>query len=160
MSGFGEVLKMIGEYGAFQKCLVVLLCIPSFLTPFHMFGQIFISIEVPHHCNTSWIRAISPNLTIQQELNLTIPKRMDDSLDECSRFTPVDSDIESIIKYGLNSTQNCEQGWVYPTKSVPTLVTEVCVSLHAFQVQSASRLENCIILFKSIDGIGAVFLLP
>ncbi|KAL7976439.1 hypothetical protein Chor_008388 [Crotalus horridus] len=124
MSGFGEVLKMIGEYGAFQKCLVLLLCIPSFLTPFHMFGQIFISIDVPHYCNTSWIRAISPNLTIQQVLNLTIPKGMDDSLDECSRFTPVDSDIESIIKYGLNSTQGCEQGWVYPTMSVPTLVTE------------------------------------
>ncbi|XP_015688004.1 solute carrier family 22 member 13-like [Protobothrops mucrosquamatus] len=124
MSGFGEVLKMIGEYGAFQKCLVVLLCIPSFLTPFHMFGQIFISIDVPHHCNTSWIRAISPNLTVQQVLNLTIPKKVDGSLEECSRFTPVDSDIESIIKYGLNSTQGCEQGWVYPTMSVPTLVTE------------------------------------
>uniref|UniRef100_A0A8C5SS89 Major facilitator superfamily (MFS) profile domain-containing protein n=1 Tax=Laticauda laticaudata TaxID=8630 RepID=A0A8C5SS89_LATLA len=125
MARFGDVLKMIGEFGAFQKCLVLLLCIPSFLTPFHMFGQVFISInDVPHYCNTSWIQAISPNLTFQQKLNLTIPKRMDDSLDQCSRFTPVDLDIETIMKYGLNSTQDCEQGWVYPTMKVPTLVTE------------------------------------
>ncbi|ETE65049.1 Solute carrier family 22 member 13, partial [Ophiophagus hannah] len=125
MPGFGDVLKMVGEFGAFQKCLVLLLCIPSFLTPFHMFGQIFIGIDdMPHYCNTSWIQAISPNLTFQQELNLTIPKRMDDSLDECSRFTPVDLDIEMIMKYGLNSTQDCEQGWVYPSMKVPTLVTE------------------------------------
>ncbi|XP_058038752.1 solute carrier family 22 member 13-like [Ahaetulla prasina] len=124
MSGFGEILKVIGEFGAFQKYLILLLCIPSFLTPFHMFGQIFVSIEVPHHCNTSWIRAISPNLTIEEELNLTIPRKPDDSLEECSRFTPVDLDIQSIRKYGLNSTQGCEQGWVYPTTKVPTLVTE------------------------------------
>uniref|UniRef100_A0A8C6XND4 Major facilitator superfamily (MFS) profile domain-containing protein n=1 Tax=Naja naja TaxID=35670 RepID=A0A8C6XND4_NAJNA len=125
MPGFGDVLKTVGEFGAFQKCLVLLLCIPSFLTPFHMFGEIFITIDdVPHYCNTSWIQAISPNLTFQQELNLTIPKRMDNSLDECSRFTPVDLDIETIMKYGLNSTQDCEQGWVYPTMKVPTLVTE------------------------------------
>lgn len=132
MAGFGDVLKMIGEFGAFQKCLVLLLCIPSFLTPFHMFGQIFISIDVPHYCNTSWIRAISPNLTFQQELSLTIPKRTDDSMVECSRFTPIDLDIESITKYGLNSTQDCEQGWVYPTMNMPTLVTEVCASQHSF----------------------------
>ncbi|XP_034257628.1 solute carrier family 22 member 13-like [Pantherophis guttatus] len=124
MTEFGDALKMIGEFGAFQKYLVLLLCIPSFLTPFHMFGQIFTSIDVPHHCNISWIRAISPNLTFQQELSLTIPKRPDDSFDQCSRFTPAVLDIESIRKYGLNSTQRCEQGWVYPTMDVPTLVTE------------------------------------
>uniref|UniRef100_A0A670ZXC3 Solute carrier family 22 member 13-like n=1 Tax=Pseudonaja textilis TaxID=8673 RepID=A0A670ZXC3_PSETE len=84
----------------------------------------FLVNDVPHYCNTSWIQAISPNLTFQQRLNLTIPKRTDDSLDECSRFTPVDLDIETIMKYGLNSTQTCEQGWVYPTMKVPTLVTE------------------------------------
>ncbi|XP_032090826.1 solute carrier family 22 member 13-like [Thamnophis elegans] len=124
MAGFGDVLKIIGEFGAFQKCLIFLLCIPSFLTPFHMFGQIFISIEVPHYCNSSWIRAISPNLTFQQELNLTIPKRTDGSFEQCSRFAPVDLDIESIANYGFNSTQGCEEGWVYPTMDVPTLVTE------------------------------------
>ncbi|KAM6452936.1 solute carrier family 22 member 13-like isoform 1-T1 [Liasis olivaceus] len=124
MSGFGDILKVVGEYGRFQKWLVVLICIPNFLTPFHMFGQVFISMDVPHHCNTSWIRAISPNLTIEQELNLTIPRKPDGSLDECCRFRPVEEDIESIIKYGLNSTEKCQQGWVYPSELKPTLVTE------------------------------------
>uniref|UniRef100_A0A8C6XMU5 Major facilitator superfamily (MFS) profile domain-containing protein n=1 Tax=Naja naja TaxID=35670 RepID=A0A8C6XMU5_NAJNA len=74
-------------------------------------------------CSTIAKRGI-PEYLLESELNLTIPKRMDNSLDECSRFTPVDLDIETIMKYGLNSTQDCEQGWVYPTMKVPTLVTE------------------------------------
>ncbi|XP_063159376.1 solute carrier family 22 member 13 [Candoia aspera] len=124
MSGFGDILKVVGEYGRFQKWLVVLICIPNFLTPFHMFGQVFISMDVPHRCNTSWIQAISPNLTMEQELNFTIPRKPDGSLDECWRFSPVEEDIESIIKYGLNSTEKCQQGWVYPSDLAPTLITE------------------------------------
>uniref|UniRef100_A0A8D2LJG9 Major facilitator superfamily (MFS) profile domain-containing protein n=1 Tax=Varanus komodoensis TaxID=61221 RepID=A0A8D2LJG9_VARKO len=124
MTGFGDILKAVGEFGRFQKWLVLLICIPNFLTPFHMFGQVFLVMDVPHHCNTSWIRAISPNLTKEQELNLTIPRKPDGSLEECLMFTPVQADIDSIIEYGLNGTEKCQDGWVYPAGLKPTLLTE------------------------------------
>ncbi|XP_062982494.1 solute carrier family 22 member 13-like [Elgaria multicarinata webbii] len=124
MTGFGDILKVVGEFGRFQKWLVLLICIPNFLTPFHMFGQVFLVMDVPHHCNTSWIRAIGPNLSKEQETDLTIPRNPDGSLQQCSMFTPVEEDIETIIKYGLNSTERCRDGWVYPAELKPSLLTE------------------------------------
>nr|XP_056713110.1 solute carrier family 22 member 13-like [Euleptes europaea] len=117
---FGDLLKVIGEFGRFQKLLVFLLCIPNFLTPFHMFGQVFIVTDVPHHCNTSWIRNLNLNLTEEQELNLTIPRRPDGSLEECRMVTPV-QEIQSIQP---NSTEKCQDGWIYPAEVLPTLLTE------------------------------------
>nr|XP_034985386.1 solute carrier family 22 member 13-like [Zootoca vivipara] len=124
MIRFGDILKVIGEFGRFQKWLVLLICIPNFLTPFHMFGQVFIVMDVPHHCNTNWILNITQNLTQEQQLNLTIPRKLDGSFEECSMFSPVKGDIDSIIKDGRNSTEGCRDGWVYPTDPKPSLLTE------------------------------------
>ncbi|XP_060104133.1 solute carrier family 22 member 13-like [Heteronotia binoei] len=117
---FGDLLKAIGEFGRFQKLLVFLLCIPNFLTPFHMFGQVFIVTEVPHHCNTSWISKLDLNLTQEQKVNLTIPRKPDGSLDACHMFSPVQAN-QSIQ---FNSTEKCRDGWVYPETVRPTLLTE------------------------------------
>nr|XP_028607264.1 solute carrier family 22 member 13-like [Podarcis muralis] len=124
MISFGDILKVIGEFGRFQKWLVVLNCIPNFLIPFHVFGQVFIVMDVPHYCNTNWILNITQNLTQEQQLNLTVPRKPDGSFEECSMFTPVEGDIDSIIKDGRNSTEACRDGWVYPTDPKPSLLTE------------------------------------
>lgn len=139
---FGDILKVIGEFGRFQLWLMLMVSIPSFLTPFHIFGQLFLVMDVPHHCNTSWIRAISPNLTEEQVVNLTIPKKPDGSLEECSMYTPVQETIDSIRKYGLNSTEKCQDGWVYPVDQKPTLLTEVCTLLGSF-MNDESILSVC-----------------
>ncbi|KAL8164854.1 UNVERIFIED_CONTAM: hypothetical protein K2H54_011070 [Gekko kuhli] len=118
---FGDLLKVIGEFGRFQKLLVFLLCIPNSLTPFHMFGQVFIVTEVPHYCNTSWIRKFNLNLTREQELNLTIPRRPDGSFEECRMFTPAQGSLQSMQ---FNSTEKCQDGWVYPEDRPPSLLTE------------------------------------
>ncbi|XP_053120687.1 solute carrier family 22 member 13-like [Hemicordylus capensis] len=126
MMEFGEILKVIGEFGRFQNWLVLLICIINLLAPFHMFSQVFVAMDVPHYCNTSWIRAISPNLTTELELNLTLPRKPDGSFEECSMYTPVqEEDIEPIMKYGLNATEKCQDVWVFPTQLKPTLVTEL-----------------------------------
>lgn len=125
MTEFGDVLKAIGEFGRFQKWLVLLMCVPNFLTPFHMFGQVFITMDTPHHCNTNWIRALSPNLSPGLQLNLTVPRNPDGSFVECSMYTPAEEEIGTIIKDGLNGTVKCQNGWVYPEQPKPTLLTEV-----------------------------------
>ncbi|XP_044150190.1 solute carrier family 22 member 13-like isoform X1 [Bufo gargarizans] len=131
MTDFGEILKHVGEFGRFQKCLVFMLCFLSFFNAFHMFGQVFMGISVPHHCNTNWILEKSPNLTEEYQLNLTIPHNERGGYEQCLMHTPVDWDIESIERYGLNSTEKCRNGWVYDTsQQKSTLVTEFDLVCH------------------------------
>ncbi|KAG7258249.1 hypothetical protein CRUP_009378, partial [Coryphaenoides rupestris] len=70
-------------------------------------------LNFPHHCNTDWIIGISPNLTYEKQLKLTIPAGEDGRYDSCTMFTPVDLDLETIEAYGINSTTKCNNGFVY-----------------------------------------------
>ncbi|XP_051624329.1 solute carrier family 22 member 13-like [Manacus candei] len=124
MSGVGEILKAIGDFGPFQKWLVLLTLIPCLSVAFHQFCQLFMVVDVPHHCDTSWIRAVGPNLTQEEQLNLTLPRDTDGEYEQCSMYSPVDWDLDSIVAYGLNATQKCSSGWVYPSAEPPSLLTE------------------------------------
>ncbi|XP_044858770.1 solute carrier family 22 member 13-like isoform X1 [Mauremys mutica] len=124
MTDFGEILKTVGDFGRFQKCLLLLTSLACPSIAFHMFGQLFMVMHVPHHCDTSWIHEISPNMTKEQQLNLTVPRNTPGSYKECLMYTPVDQDIDSILEYGLNSTEKCQKGWVYPSEQEQTLVTQ------------------------------------
>ncbi|NXJ64981.1 S22AD protein, partial [Rostratula benghalensis] len=124
MSGVGEILKAVGDFGAFQKRLVLLTLIPCLSVAFHQFCQLFMVPHVPHHCDTSWIRAVGPNLTEEEQLNLTLPRDAEGAFEQCSMYSPVDWDLDSIVAYGLNATEKCRSGWVYPSAQPPSLLTE------------------------------------
>ncbi|XP_030301942.1 LOW QUALITY PROTEIN: solute carrier family 22 member 13 [Calypte anna] len=124
MSGVGEILKAVGDFGLFQKRLVLLTVVPCLSVAFHQFCQLFMVPNLPHHCDTSWIRAVGPNLTEEEQLNLTLPRDADGEYEQCSRYSPVDWDLGSIMEYGLNATEKCIDGWVYPSAQPPSLLTE------------------------------------
>ncbi|XP_066847521.1 solute carrier family 22 member 13-like isoform X6 [Anser cygnoides] len=124
MAEFGDFISALGEFGLYQKWLVLLLSLPLLLNPFQMIGQVFIVVDVPHYCNTSWIRAVGPNLTEEEQLNLTVPRDADGAYEQCSMYSPVDWDLGSIVAYGLNATEKCSSGWVYPSAQQPSLLTE------------------------------------
>ncbi|NWH60287.1 S22AD protein, partial [Geococcyx californianus] len=124
MTEFGDFINALGEFGLYQKLLVLFLSLPLLLNPFQMIGQVFMVVDVPHHCNTSWIRAIGPNLTEEEQLNLTLPRDADGAYEQCSMYSPVDWDLDSIMAYGLNTTEKCSSGWVYPSAQPPSLLTE------------------------------------
>lgn len=125
MSGVGEIWKAVGDFGPFQKWLVLLTLFPSLSVAFHQFCQLFMVQHVPHRCDTSWIRAIGPNLTEEEQLNLTVPRDAAGAYEQCSMYSPVDWDLGSIMLYGLNATEKCSNGWVYPSAQPPSLLTEV-----------------------------------
>ncbi|NWW44134.1 S22AD protein, partial [Pedionomus torquatus] len=124
MSGIGEILKAVGDFGPFQKRLVLLTLIPCLSVAFHQFCQLFMVPHVPHHCDTGWIRAVGPNLTEEEQLNLTLPRDAEGAYEQCSMYSPVDWDLDSIVAYGLNVTEKCSSGWVYPSAQPPSLLTE------------------------------------
>nr|XP_061809914.1 solute carrier family 22 member 13-like [Nerophis lumbriciformis] len=126
MSTFAHVLKGIGEFGLFQKRLVAVLCIPSVFVAFDIIGQVFTGLNFPNYCETDWIldRA-NGNLSLEKQKELTIPTNPDGSFHSCLMFTPVDSDLETIEMYGLNSTTSCLNGsrFELPT-GASSIVTE------------------------------------
>ncbi|XP_029314088.1 solute carrier family 22 member 13-like [Cottoperca gobio] len=125
MSNFGQILKEIGEFGLFQKRLLVVLCIPSMFSAFDFIGPVFIGMSFPHHCNTDWILERGPNLTEERQRNLTLPVGKDGSFESCEMFTPVDLDLETIEVYGINSTTGCTNGWDYEAPmGASSIVTE------------------------------------
>uniref|UniRef100_A0A671XNX4 Solute carrier family 22 member 13b n=1 Tax=Sparus aurata TaxID=8175 RepID=A0A671XNX4_SPAAU len=125
MSNFGQILKQVGEFGLFQKCLLAALCIPSMFGGFDVIGQVFTGMSFPHHCNTDWILERGPNLTAERQRNLTLPVNKDGRFESCKMFTPVDLDLETIEAYGINSTTGCIDGWVYEApEGASGIVTE------------------------------------
>ncbi|KAM9648961.1 solute carrier family 22 member 13-like [Morphnus guianensis] len=124
MSGVGEIWKAVGDFGPFQKWLVLLTLFPCLSVAFHQFCQLFMVQHVPHRCDTGWIRAVGPNLTEEEQLNLTLPRDADGAYEQCSMYSPVDWDLGSIMLYGLNATEKCSNGWVYPSAQPPSLLTE------------------------------------
>ncbi|XP_029955948.1 solute carrier family 22 member 13-like [Salarias fasciatus] len=125
MIDFEKILKEIGEFGLFQKCLVAALCIPNLFIAFDLVGWVFISMSFTHHCNTDWILERGPNLTEEKQRNLTIPVNQDGSFESCKMFTPADLDLETIENYGLNITTACMNGFNFEApKGISNLVTE------------------------------------
>ncbi|XP_070842519.1 solute carrier family 22 member 13-like [Chaetodon trifascialis] len=125
MSSFGQILKEIGGFGLFQKSLLAALCIPNMFAAFDVISQVFTGLSFPHHCNTDWILKLGPNLTAEEQRNLTIPVNTDGKYETCKMFTPVDLDLETIETYGLNSTTRCVHGYDYEVpRGGSSIVTE------------------------------------
>ncbi|XP_028290906.1 solute carrier family 22 member 13-like [Gouania willdenowi] len=125
MTNFVEILKEIGAFGLYQKCLMVTLFIPGIFVSFDVIGQVFLALSFPHHCNTDWILKHGPNLTEEKQLNLTIPLNQDGAMESCLMFTPVDWDLETIENNGINTTTGCINGSDFEAPNdALTLVTE------------------------------------
>ncbi|XP_029796419.1 solute carrier family 22 member 14 isoform X2 [Suricata suricatta] len=121
---FAQVLDAAGEFGAFQRRLVVLTFIPNILLAFFTFADFFVFTAQRPYCNTSWILAVGPNLTEAEQMNLTLPREPDGSFQTCVMYLPVAWDLDSIIQFGLNHTDSCQDGWVYPDTKKRSLINE------------------------------------
>ncbi|TNM98069.1 solute carrier family 22 member 13-like [Takifugu flavidus] len=162
MAGFGELLHSIGEFGRFQKITLFALCFPNVIVPLHFASVYFTQSDPERHCNTDWILRAHPNLTAEEQLNLTVPRGADGALSRCRMFVPVDRDIGSIRRFGLNETEPCTDGWVYgSTLYVATIVTDfdlVCDQAHLLQVAQtvlmAGILVGCLLFGPFAESFG------
>uniref|UniRef100_H0XZM2 Major facilitator superfamily (MFS) profile domain-containing protein n=1 Tax=Otolemur garnettii TaxID=30611 RepID=H0XZM2_OTOGA len=111
---FANILDAVGEFGTFQRRLVVLICIFNIMAGFFMSVDMFVFGDPEPYCNTSWILTVGPNLSEVEQLNLTLPQDSRGSFLTCLMYLPVPWDLSSIIQFGLNHTVTCQDGWIYP----------------------------------------------
>nr|XP_012805014.1 solute carrier family 22 member 14 [Jaculus jaculus] len=119
-----NVLDAVGEFGTFQRRLVALTFIPNMLSAFFLYADYFVFTHQTPYCNTSWILAVGPNLSEAEQLNLTLPRARNGSFQTCLMYLPVSWDLNSIITFGLNYTEICQDGWIYPDSKTRSLVNE------------------------------------
>ncbi|XP_044531428.1 solute carrier family 22 member 14-like [Gracilinanus agilis] len=121
---YTDLLQEAGEFGTFQRRLVALTFLPNILSAYFIYVRAVVLGKMPHYCNTTWLLAIQPNLTTLQLFNLTVPRQADGSFEECLMYSPVQWDYDSIVKYGLNETKPCQNGWVYASMGELSPVNE------------------------------------
>ncbi|PNI73987.1 SLC22A14 isoform 5 [Pan troglodytes] len=121
---FANLLDAVGEFGTFQQRLVALTFIPSIMSAFFMFADHFVFTAQKPYCNTSWILAVGPHLSEAEQLNLTIPQAPNGSFLTCLMYLPVPWNLDSIIQFGLNDTDTCQDGWIYPDAKKRSLINE------------------------------------
>ncbi|XP_046536408.1 solute carrier family 22 member 14 [Equus quagga] len=121
---FSNILDAVGEFGTFQRRLVALTFIPNVLSAVFMFADLFMFTAQKPYCNASWILAVGPNLSEAEQLNLTLPRAPNGSFLTCLMYLPVAWDLASIIQYGLNHTESCHDGWIYPETKQRSLINE------------------------------------
>ncbi|XP_045713318.1 solute carrier family 22 member 14 [Phyllostomus hastatus] len=121
---FDSIMNALGGFGTFQQRLVALTSFPYILLAFFTFTDIFTFTAQEPYCNTSWILAVGPNLSEEEQLNLTLPRDTNGNFMPCLMYMPVTWDLDSIIKFGLNYTQSCYNGWIYPHSKTRSIINE------------------------------------
>lgn len=134
-----NIMDVVGEFGTFQRRLVALSFIPSFLSSFFMFADIFMFAPQKPYCNTSWILAVDRNLSEAEQMNLTLPRAPNGSFLTCLMYVPVDWDLDSTIQFDLNHTDSCQNGWIYPESKRRSLINEVCLVLSCLKLPQVPR---------------------
>ncbi|MBZ3883332.1 Solute carrier family 22 member 13 [Sciurus carolinensis] len=141
MAQFAQVLTEIGDFGRFQIQLTILTSIPNFLSPFYVFCQAFMVLDETHYCSVAWVKNHTLNLSVAEQLALSVPLDAEGRPESCLMFRPPPSDasLEDILSHRFNETQPCETNWHYPEDRPRSLMNEFNLVCHRKHLKETSQ---------------------
>ncbi|XP_061103922.1 solute carrier family 22 member 4-like [Conger conger] len=172
-ASYDDVTEFVGEWGHFQKRIMLLICLSIVPNGLTCFSVVFLADTPPHHC------LIPPNANISAEWrNYSIPLEEDDGemrYSKCTRYK-LDvikclSDNGSVPGIHVNvpeiEQESCQDGWEYDRDIyVSTIVSEwdlVCTDAWKVPITSSlyffGVLTGCFISGQLSDRFGRKIIL-
>ncbi|XP_019643183.1 PREDICTED: organic cation transporter protein-like [Branchiostoma belcheri] len=108
---YDAVLQHIGEFGAYQRRITVLLSLIAIPAGLHTGAMTFIAAIPEHHCRVPQTTSAGVNLTRPEALNLSVPMEVVEGtrrLSRCRRYDRPDQ-----AGWLNRTTSTCTGGWEY-----------------------------------------------
>ncbi|XP_017070551.2 solute carrier family 22 member 3 [Drosophila eugracilis] len=110
---YDDILPFIGEFGAFQKRMLLCMMPAAFFFAFTYFGEIFMILEPRDH----WCRIRElEDLPKKEQISRGIPEKEDGGFEKCFMYKgPYDSNKTNMIRTKIP----CNNGWIYDRNEMP-----------------------------------------
>ncbi|NWZ42585.1 S22A7 protein, partial [Brachypodius atriceps] len=129
---FEDLLLEIGGFGRFQILILAILCLPRINLPMHFLLHNFLAATPSHHCAIPHQEAFA-NLTAEEVLLISIPRKPDGTFSSCEMFSQPQFHLllnSSLQPENKSLIQHCQHGWVYDhsqfTSTISTQWDLVC----------------------------------
>ncbi|XP_066295245.1 organic cation transporter protein-like [Branchiostoma lanceolatum] len=120
---YDAVVQHLGEFGTYQRRLVIMLSLITIPAGLHTGAMTFIAAIPEHHCRVPQMTSAGFNLTRPKALNLSIPLEVVEGtrgLSRCRRY-----DVADQFGWLNRSTSTCEDGWEYDqSRYLSSIVTQ------------------------------------
>ncbi|XP_043916212.1 solute carrier family 22 member 7-like [Protopterus annectens] len=124
---FEDLLEDVGNFGRFQKMTLSLLCFADVILPLHFLLNNFLAAVPSHHCSIP-VSDTLKNLTKDDLLTISIPRKSDGTLSSCEMFSEPQLYLlsnTSQAKSNSSSVKHCQDGWEYDRNQfISTTTTE------------------------------------
>lgn len=137
---FDELLKLLGEFGRYQKLQFFLLCLVSIVSGWHALNMVFVGAKPDYFCNIRNQTDLGLKLGNISDAHVLSLMRLEDekceiinSTEAILMVTEFDFNYTTLMRNKSDlGTVKCENGWEYSTeKYTNTIVSEVSVRGHA-----------------------------
>ena len=133
---FDEILGVVGNFGRYQKLLLILLCAPLLLGILHTFIQVFTAGESDHWCQ-SWQNENCNEMNVTSiecdniKKELSVPFKVTDDnetvFEQCLKYNISSIDLKTAtdVEVGNITTLKqipCDEGWVFDRSTFPSTI--------------------------------------
>ncbi|NXH30279.1 S22A7 protein, partial [Myiagra hebetior] len=129
---FEDLLLETGGFGRFQILILAVLCLLRINLPMHFLLHNFLAATPSHHCAIPHQEAFV-NLTTEEVLLISIPRKPDGTFSSCEMFSQPQFHLllnSSLQPENKSIIQPCQHGWVYDhsqfTSTISTQWDLVC----------------------------------
>uniref|UniRef100_A0A8C3TL20 Solute carrier family 22 member 7 n=1 Tax=Catharus ustulatus TaxID=91951 RepID=A0A8C3TL20_CATUS len=158
---FEDLLLEIGGFGRFQILILALLCLPRINLPMHFLLHNFLAATPSHHCAIPHQEEFV-NLTMEEVLLVSIPRKPDGTFSSCEMFSQPQFHLllnSSLQPENKSIIQHCQHGWVYDHSQFTSTISTQVIPVELCEGEDRAHCF-ALPLSKSPAGAGEVLHVP